>query len=203
MKSKPYQKAVQKKEGEHFSRNMKKAPATEDLFFHKSTMIRVHSLFVWPKTKSRPVQSFYPLTETKGITQPWKLLGKKPLWLQFRWILLGSWLHPYGSFFWTSLEGDFLLLSQRIFLRRFAHLHYFHYRPAQSKNIQQPGATREGEQTLIQQLPSACPVQGILYPKLLLFHKWETHIDKRFWLLFRDLKTKVRLFKANHSIFFL
>lgn len=65
MKSKPYQEAVQKKEGEHFSRNMKKAPATEDLFFRKSSIIRVHSLFVWSKTEAQGDQC-------RAFTLSWK-----------------------------------------------------------------------------------------------------------------------------------
>lgn len=108
--------------------------------------------------------------------------------------LFGSRLHRCKSFFWTSLERDFAILSQTIFLRCFPQLHSFHYRPARSKdNVQQPSVTSARERTLIQVLPSMCPVQGSLYPKLLLLHKWETHIAKRYFhrfcLLFRDLKT--------------
>lgn len=108
--------------------------------------------------------------------------------------LFGRRLHPCKSFFWTSLEGEFAILSQTISLGCSPQLHYFHYRPALSKDsVQQPGVTRARERTTIQVLPSTCTVQGSLYLKLLLFCKWETHIAKRylhrFWLVFRDLKT--------------
>lgn len=46
------------------------------------------------------------------------------------------------------------------------------------KTIQQPGLTSAREGTPIQVLPSMYPVQGSLYPKLLVLHKWETHIAK-------------------------
>lgn len=108
--------------------------------------------------------------------------------------LFGRRSHPCKSFFWTSLEGEFAILSQTVSLRCFPQLHYFHYRPAVSKDsVQQARVTRARERTMIQVLPSTCPVQGSLYLKLLVFCKWETHIAKRylhrFWLVFRDLKT--------------